>query len=171
LGHDAVAVLDGGYPAWIRKKLPVKSGEESRASRSFVPEVREGMKIELDQIETLVGSNEVLLLDARAPERYRGEVEPFDRIAGHIPGALNHFWETNLDQEGYFLPKETLRERYLSILKETPTTAVIGYCGSGVTSCHNLLAMEYCGLSGARLYPGSWSEWCADPTHPTTNSD
>jgi len=106
------------------------------------------------------------LIDARAAERFRGDVEPLDPVAGHIPGALNRPFKDNLDAEGRFLRPEALREAFLPLLGGRPASEVVHQCGSGVTACHNLLAMEAAGLSGAALYPGSWSEWCADPARP-----
>ena len=107
-----------------------------------------------------------LLIDARAPERFRGEVEPYDPVKGHIPGARNHPTADSLSADGRFLPAEVLRERLLALIGEAPIASVVSYCGSGVTASHNLLAMEVAGLGGARLYPGSWSEWCADSSRP-----
>lgn len=107
-----------------------------------------------------------LLIDARAPERYRGETEPIDPVAGHIPGAVNRFHQNNLTPDGTFKSPMTLREEFTALLGSTPPEQVVVYCGSGVTSCHHILAMEIAGLPGARLYVGSWSEWIRDPNHP-----
>jgi len=107
-----------------------------------------------------------LILDARAPERYRGEVEPIDRVAGHIPGARNHPFGLSLDPQGRFLPPEQLRTALSASLAGTAPARSIVYCGSGVTACHLLLALEHAGLRGAQLYPGSWSEWSSDPARP-----
>jgi thiosulfate/3-mercaptopyruvate sulfurtransferase len=166
LGHDSVAVLDGGFPAWQLAGLPTTSGKETNTPAHFKPRVRPEMLVHLDQITPVIGSKEVLILDGRAPERYRGEEEPIDPIAGHIPGAKNRFWEMNLDENGYFLPPEVLRKVFEETLGDVSPQSVIGYCGSGVTSCHNLLAMAHAGLPGVRLYLGSWSEWCSDPARP-----
>jgi thiosulfate/3-mercaptopyruvate sulfurtransferase len=106
------------------------------------------------------------VLDVRAPERYRGEVEPIDRVAGHVPGALNHPFGTSLDRQGRFLPPEALRDAFAASLGGIPPQRAIVYCGSGVTACHALLALEHAGLAGARLYAGSWSEWSSDPARP-----
>jgi thiosulfate/3-mercaptopyruvate sulfurtransferase len=164
LGHDAVAVVDGGFTAWRAEKRPVASGRETRPRRAFVPRVREEMRIDIHALEGATA--DVLLVDARAPERFRGETEPLDPVAGHIPGARNHPTSSSLGPDGRFLPVDVLRETFETILGETPPSAVVSYCGSGVTACHNLLAMEIAGIRGVRLYPGSWSEWCADVRRP-----
>lgn len=167
LGHEAVAVLDGGFAAWqaigggtpegaVSPPTPVAYGP--RPSR--VP-VRDA-----DAVLRHLGSPTQRILDARAPERYRGDVEPLDPVAGHIPGALNRFFQHNLGPEGRFRPAEALRADFLALMPGIPPQAVVHQCGSGVTACHNLLAMEAAGLAGSALYPGSWSEWCADPARP-----
>jgi thiosulfate/3-mercaptopyruvate sulfurtransferase len=129
----------------------------------FKPQKKNDMLVDLHQMISMVGSPDVLIMDARAPERYRGEEEPIDPVAGHIPGAINRFWESNLDEDGCFLPAKILKAKFGETLGTASPQSVIAYCGSGVTSCHNLLAMAHAGLHGARLYLGSWSEWCADP--------
>ena len=162
----SVAVLNGGFPSWERAGFPTTSGVETRPPRSFKHQIHEDMLVHLDQLQTMLGSPDILLLDARAPERYRGEEEPIDPIAGHIPDARNRFWGLNLDEDDRFLPPATLRTEFERILGTASPQSVIGYCGSGVTSCHNLLAMTHAGLHGARLYLGSWSEWSADQARP-----
>jgi thiosulfate/3-mercaptopyruvate sulfurtransferase len=117
-------------------------------------------------ISTSLASGALSIVDARTPERFRGEVEPLDPIAGHIPGARNRPYAQNVNPDGTFKPAAVLREEYASLLGSTPLGRVVHQCGSGVTACHNLLAMEIAGLPGTRLYPGSWSEWCADPSRP-----
>ncbi len=162
LGHDAVAVLDGSF-----RELgddAIKSGAEARRARTFTPRARPDMRIEGGALQT--ERERLLLLDARAPERFRGETEPLDPVAGHIPGALNHPFSKNLDGNGRFLPPDELRGQLDSVLKGRDPNEVVCYCGSGVTACHNLLALEAAGIYGAKLYPGSWSEWCADPSRP-----
>lgn len=166
MGHKSVAVLNGGFPSWERAGFPTASGVEKRPPRSFKHRIQEDMLVHLDQIQTMLGSPEVLLLDARAPERYRGQEEPIDPIAGHIPSAMNRFWQLNLDDHDRFLPAAIIRTEFERILGTASPQSVINYCGSGVTSCLNLLAMTYAGLHGARLYLGSWSEWCADQARP-----
>jgi thiosulfate/3-mercaptopyruvate sulfurtransferase len=166
MGHECVAVLDGGFPSWERAGFPTRSGNENRSSMSFKPKIQDHMLVELDQLIPMVGSTDVYIMDARAPERYRGEQEPIDPVAGHIPGAVNRFWELNLAEDGRFLPATILKAEFENLLGSYPPQSVVAYCGSGVTSCHNLMAMTHAGLHGARLYLGSWSEWCADPARP-----
>jgi thiosulfate/3-mercaptopyruvate sulfurtransferase len=164
LGHDSAAVLDGGLQSWKAAGLPLASGRESRDRRSFTARPRGSMRIDADALERERESR--LLIDARAPERFHGEVEPFDPVKGRIAGARNHPTAASLAADGRFLPAEELRARFHTILEGWPVDSVVSYCGSGVTACHNLLAMEIAGLKGARLYPGSWSEWCADDRRP-----
>ncbi|MEO5814341.1 MAG: sulfurtransferase [Gemmatimonadaceae bacterium] len=159
MGHDAVAVLDGGFANW---KGEVTSGEEHRSPREFVGAPRDDMLVAADAVASAVWR----LVDARAPERYRGEVEPLDKMAGHIPGAANHFYKLNLDSAGLFLPPGELRAHLGAVIGDASPEQVVSYCGSGVTGCHNLLALEHAGLHGARLYAGSWSEWSSDPSRP-----
>lgn len=161
LGHDAVAVLDGGLPAFQEE---LHGGREQRAPRKFTPRVRSSMRIDLESLAQQ--HNETLLIDARAGERFRGEQEPLDPVAGHIPGAHNLPCSSNLSADGRFVPAGELRARFAAVAGSRDTSEIVSYCGSGVTACHNLLAMEVAGLRGARLYPGSWSEWCADESRP-----
>lgn len=172
MGHAQVAVLDGGFAAWQQQGGPARAGEEHVVQRIFegTPEV--AMVASLEEVGAMVAEGRGRhLLDARAPERFRGDVEPLDAVAGHIPGAINHFFQTNVDASGRFLPADTLRAQLLNRLGDTPLERVVAYCGSGVTACHNLLAMTHAGLSGARLYPGSWSEWSADEARPIATGD
>jgi thiosulfate/3-mercaptopyruvate sulfurtransferase len=165
-GHDAVAVLDGGWAKWLREGRPTRSGMETRTPTTFVAASRPGMRVAVDELVSLVSDPATLLVDARAPERYEGRTEPIDRVPGHIPGAVNHHYKSNALDDSTFLSPDVLRDRFTDLLDgRDPSQAVI-YCGSGVTACHNLLAMAHAGLPGARLYPGSWSEWSADPTRP-----
>lgn len=166
LGHDAVAVLDGGWGKWLREARPTSSGSEQRPAGAFHPQPREGMRVSALDVERLVGDASVLLVDARSPERFEGRSEPLDRQPGHIPGAANHFFKANLAESGTMRTSNELRQRFDSLLRGRKPDQVVMYCGSGVTACQNLLAMEHAGLSGARLYPGSWSEWSADPSRP-----
>jgi thiosulfate/3-mercaptopyruvate sulfurtransferase len=121
----------------------------------------------VDDVERLLGDRTIVLVDARAPERFEGTNETLDPAAGHIPGAVNHFYQSNLGAGGTMLRPEQLRERLRTVIGDRRPDQVVMYCGSGVTACHNLLAMEHAGLPGARLYPGSWSEWSSDPARPT----
>lgn len=171
LGHTRVAVLDGGLQSWIASGFHTESGEIKRATRQFTPKVRPELIVDWQQVEVLRQSSDWLIVDARAPERYRGEVEPIDPIAGHIPGAINVPHPQNLTPSGAFRSAEALRRRYRKWLGKIPPDKVIVYCGSGVTSIHNLLAMLYAGLGEGKLYPGSWSEWIADGTRPIATGE
>ena len=170
LGHDAVAVLDGGFAKWRAEGRPVVGGDTHRDARTFTAAPRDHMRVEVATVAQRAGSREWRLVDARAPERFRGEVEPLDRVPGHIPGAVNHFFQTNVDN-GVFKTPEQLRESFAKTLAGTPPNRVVCYCGSGVTACHNLLALEHAGLTGAQLYVGSWSEWSSDPARPVATGD
>lgn len=165
MGHDEVAVLDGGYARWTTEGRPTRGGTEVRRATTFVAKPRGNMLVSADQVKELADKG-FRLIDARAPERYRGDVEPLDRVAGHIPGALNHFFQSNLDAQGSFRSANDLATSLTATLGGAPPDHVICYCGSGVTACHDLLAMEHAGLRGAKLYAGSWSEWSADPDRP-----
>ncbi len=166
LGHDAVAVLDGGFAKWRAEQLPVRSGVEIPTPRAFGGAPRAGWMVNVDEVAQVVASGDALLLDARSPERYRGESETVDRKAGHIPGAANHFYKWNLTDDGTFRTPAEIRERLRASAGHAPPERIICYCGSGVTACHNLLALEHAGLGGSRLYVGSWSEWSSDPSRP-----
>ena len=166
LGHDAAAVLDGGLAKWMAEGRPTGSGAERREPRAFSGSPRAGMAIDLDAVASRIGSSDMRLVDARAPERYRGETEPIDKTPGHIPGAANHFFQWNLDEHGLFQSPEHLRARFKESFGDVPSGQIVCYCGSGVTACHNLLALEHAGLKGAKLYAGSWSEWSSDPRRP-----
>jgi thiosulfate/3-mercaptopyruvate sulfurtransferase len=165
LGHDAVAVLDGGFAAWQRGGLPLATDVPAPRRARFAIR-RVGPTIDTAQVAAALPTGALTLIDARGAERYRGEVEPLDPVAGHIPGARSRPFTTNLDADGTFRPAAALREEFAALVAGRPLDHVVHQCGSGVTACHNLLAMEIAGLSGTRLYPGSWSEWCADPARP-----
>jgi thiosulfate/3-mercaptopyruvate sulfurtransferase len=166
LGHDAVAVLDGGWQAWRDAGLPAAAGPERRAPRRFVARMREELAVEAATVQRVGHLPDWRLLDARAADRYRGENETIDPVAGHIPGALSAAYAGNLAADGTFLPPAELRRRYSDLLGDVPAERVVAYCGSGVTAAHDVLAMAHAGLGDARLYPGSWSEWITDPTRP-----
>lgn len=170
LGHDAVAVLDGGWPRWLREDGPTRSGEEMHPSRAFIPRPRPELVACADTVETIRADDAWRLLDARAADRYRGEVEPIDPVAGHIPGARSAPFAGNLDEAGCFLPPAQLRARFARLTGDAPPERVVHYCGSGVTAAHNALAMAHAGLGDTRLYPGSWSEWITDPERPVAKA-
>jgi thiosulfate/3-mercaptopyruvate sulfurtransferase len=166
LGHDAAAVLDGGFARWSSEFRPTRAGVEQHPRREFRAAPRSELVVTGGEVAALLGRSDWRLVDARAPERYRGEVEPIDKVPGHIPGAANHFFQWNLNEGGTFRSPEELRDRIGRTLANTSVNHVVCYCGSGVTACHNLLAMEHAGMTGAKLYPGSWSEWSANPARP-----
>ena len=172
LGHDAVAVLDGGWQAWLAAGLPVSTVPASaRASQVLVARPHTDWVVGVDSVANGLADGSQLVLDARAPERFRGEVEPIDPVAGHIPGACNRFHRKNLAADGGFKDPATLRAEFLEVLNGRSADKLICQCGSGVTACHNLLALAVAGLEGARLYPGSWSEWCSDPARPVATGE
>lgn len=167
LGHARTAVLDGGLAAWQRAGFPVTTDvPAARARGTFVASASLMPTADSAALLSNLTSPTLTVIDARAPERYRGETEPMDPVAGHIPGALNRPFAQNLRPDGTFKPAQVLRQEFETLLAGRAPAAVVNQCGSGVTACHNLIAMEYAGLSGAALYPGSWSEWCADPARP-----
>ena len=166
LGHDAVAVLDGGLAKWVAESRAVVGGLETRSTRSFVGHARASLTVAAEQVQEAIGAREWLLLDARAPERYRGEIEPVDKVAGRIPTSRNFFHQRTVRDDGTFRSIEELRQGLGAAIEGMPPDRVICYCGSGVTACQNLLAMEHVGLHGAKLYPGSWSEWSSDAARP-----
>jgi thiosulfate/3-mercaptopyruvate sulfurtransferase len=166
LGHDAAAVLDGGWDAWVKAGLPVTSEAPPARFARFSPRIRDDVSISAGQIAARLGQRPPLLVDARSPDRYRGGNEALDPVAGHIPGAVNRFFKLNLEADGRFKRSAVLRREFSSALGDIPPSQVVHYCGSGVTACHNLLAMEIAGLAGSRLYPGSWSEWVSDRSRP-----
>jgi thiosulfate/3-mercaptopyruvate sulfurtransferase len=171
LGHAQVAVLNGGLAAWERAGLPLSSAIEPRAPRRFRASADPRRVVSDSEVAQLVSSGalqsgEQLLIDARSADRFAGENETIDPVAGHIPGARNHPFAANLDAQGRFLDPGQLRQGWEKTLRGACAQRLISMCGSGVTACHNLLALEAAGLPGARLYAGSWSEWITDPTHP-----
>jgi thiosulfate/3-mercaptopyruvate sulfurtransferase len=184
LGHARVAVLDGGLAAWQQEGLPLDTAPadaraqtlSGRPPRRFDPRPDAQMTVSTPELEGLVASGQlaradVVLVDARSADRFAGHNETIDPVAGHIPGARNHPFTDNLDAAGRFLDRGTLRERFARTLAGVPPDAAICMCGSGVTACHDLLAMEVAGLQGARLYAGSWSEWIRDPKRPIATGD
>jgi thiosulfate/3-mercaptopyruvate sulfurtransferase len=166
MGHDAVALLDGGFARWVREGDPTRAGLESSAPSVFEGAPREGWRLDAAAVMRGLDTPGQVLVDARAEPRFRGDHEPLDAKPGHIPGARNFFFQRNLTEDKVFRSADDLRADWLALLGGTPPQQVVMYCGSGVTACHNLLAMEYAGLHGARIYPGSWSEWSSDPQRP-----
>ena len=171
IGHDAVAVLDGGLPAWQRAGLPVDAhspalcnADKTRLALAIGPS--RVAAAEASEVEANLASRERLVVDARSPERYRGDVEPLDAVGGHIPHAVNRHYKNNFDAGGRFKPASQLRAEFDALFDGRAAGSIVHQCGSGVTACHNLLAMEIAGLPGAALYAGSWSEWCSDPKRP-----
>jgi thiosulfate/3-mercaptopyruvate sulfurtransferase len=165
MGHEAVAVLDGGVAAWAAAGGTLVADIAEQAEAPPYPE-RPVLATTLDADGLAAQLGRIRLIDARAGERFRGDVEPLDAAAGHIPGALNRFFKDNLGPDGHFKRADSLRAEFDALLGLHGAQAVVHSCGSGVTACHNLLAMEHAGLTGGVLYPGSWSEWSADPARP-----
>jgi len=166
LGHTRVAVLDGGWPKWIEATALASTETAQRPPGSITGRSASMPLVTTDDVLRNLDSRERLVLDARTPERYRGEQEPIDPVAGHIPGARNRLFKDNLAPDGRFKPPHELRQAFMDVLSTARPEQIVHQCGSGVSACSNLLAMEIAGLTGSRLYPGSWSEWVADPSRP-----
>jgi len=164
LGHGAVAVLDGGLAAWSTAGLPLVTAVTERPRGNLAEKATLVRKVSVGDLVENLDAKRLQVVDARANDRFRGENETIDPVGGHIPGARNRFFKDNLQADGRFKDAATLKQELAPIIG-TPASAVM-QCGSGVTACHNLLALEIAGLPGAALYPGSWSEWCADSTRP-----
>ena len=162
LGHDKVAVLDGGIQHWQKQGFPLTTTLPRIKPATFRPYLNTALWLDASQVQNSLAKKAICLIDARTPERYRGEQEPIDPVAGHIPHALNRPFQLNLDNTGLFLSADSLRKHFKQLIGTTPSEQVVHYCGSGVTACHNLLAMEQAGLTGSKLYPGAWSEWIRD---------
>ncbi|MDP9082900.1 MAG: sulfurtransferase [Pseudomonadota bacterium] len=173
LGHASVAVLDGGFKAWSAAGGAVESGDLPPGRNQFLPRAAasgQALIVSTAAVIEALRDPQTTLADARAAERFDGTVEPIDPVAGHVPGAVNHPFTQNLDASGRFLPAAQLRERWQERLAGRSPRNLIAMCGSGVTACHNLLSLEVAGLSGAKLYAGSWSEWIRDPRRPIAKS-
>lgn len=166
LGHCRGAILDGGLPRWEALGGAITTEGPRRAPRTFVPRIDYTAWVSTDAVAEGIARGRLQVVDARAAERFRGEAEPIDPVAGHVPHAINLPLAGNLSDDGRFLSPERLRDRFLAALGDTPPERVAHSCGSGVNACHNLLAMELAGLAGSRLYAGSWSEWIRDPARP-----
>lgn len=162
LGHNKVAVLDGGIQHWQKQGYALTTTLPTQKPTTFRPYLNTALWLNASQVQNKLARKSICLIDARTPERYRGEQEPIDPVAGHIPGALNRPFQLNFDNTGLFLPAESLNNQFKKIIGTTAPEQVVHYCGSGVTACHNLLAMEIAGLTGSKLYAGSWSEWIRD---------
>lgn len=165
LGHEQVAVLDGGLQAWNASKGALTQQVPVARPANFVAKVCDRC-VDADYVQAFLATSRMHLVDARSPDRYRGENETIDPVAGHIPGAVNRFFGDNLQADGRFKPASQLRMEWLAVLAGAMPEQVVHQCGSGVSACHNMLAMEIAGLPGSRLYGGSWSEWCANRERP-----
>jgi thiosulfate/3-mercaptopyruvate sulfurtransferase len=165
-GHTNVSILDGGFIQWHKQGYAIESGDNQNAPLSFTGSPNMEMIVTTSQMEKIHTDPEWLVIDARTPERYRGEQEPIDPVAGHIPGAVCRFHGENVGVDGLFHSPETLKSAFTELTKGHDPRKVAIYCGSGVTSCHHLVAMAYAGLPQPKLYVGSWSEWIRDPHHP-----
>ena len=162
LGHPKVAVLNGGIQNWLKQGYPLTTTLPTLQPTPFRPYLNPTYWLTATQVQNKLAKKSICLIDARTPERYRGEQEPIDPVAGHISGALNRPFQLNLDNTGLFLSAQSLNSQFIKLIGTTAPEQVVHYCGSGVTACHNLLAMEIAGLTGSKLYAGSWSEWIRD---------
>ncbi|GAB5560699.1 MAG: sulfurtransferase [Synoicihabitans sp.] len=171
IGLKGGAVLDGGWPKWVSENLPISTEIPVVSPGEVVAQVDDTLLVGVSELAPKVATSDVCIVDARAPERYRGDVEPLDPVAGHIPGAQNVFFKSNLNSDLTLKSPAELKANFASAgLSESPTE-VVHQCGSGITACVNLLAMERAGLMGSRLYAGSWSEWVADPHRPVSRGE
>lgn len=162
MGHDRVRVLDGGWAQWLAQGGDTSTSDPTRQASTFEGHAHDELLVRIDEVQAHLGERDRMqLIDARAPDRFAGQNETLDPVGGHIPGALNRFFQLNLGPNGCFKGAPELRQDFIALLKSQPLHTVVHQCGSGVTACHNLLAMEHAGLSGSRLYAGSWSEWCS----------
>lgn len=168
IGHCPVAVLNGGWQQWLKNGYPVSKGKEMRGRRTFTPHPRNDYLRDANDIVKILNNPDFRLLDSRSTERYRGENETIDPVAGHIPGALSVPFTDNLDMNGLFRSQKELKDRFQGLLGNTPADHTVFYCGSGVTAAHNVLAFAHAGLGHASLYAGSWSEWITNPDHPVS---
>jgi thiosulfate/3-mercaptopyruvate sulfurtransferase len=166
VGHSLAAVLDGGWESWVKAGKPVTADKPVIQPTTYTLRPRPEMAVDASNISENLSDGRFQVVDARSADRFRGENETLDPVAGHIPGALNRFFRLNLNEHGGFREPAVLRQTFRDLLGEREPARVIHQCGSGVTACHNLLAMEHAGLTGSRLYPGSWSEWVSDRSRP-----
>jgi thiosulfate/3-mercaptopyruvate sulfurtransferase len=166
LGHDSVAVLNGGWQHWKANNMPIEQDLVKRTPQTFIPIVRPNLIVNAEQVIEMINDTDSAVFDSRIPERYRGEYEPIDPIAGHIPGAKLAPHPQVLDADGLFLPQKSLYEYYRNLLGEIPAEKTAFYCGSGVTAIQNIIALQHARLGEAKLYAGSWSEWITNPDLP-----
>jgi len=171
LGHDNVALLDGGLPKWMKQKQPVSTELPVIIPAKFIPHLRNELVASAADVNKARQERCCLVIDARPEQRFSGEREPLDKVAGHIPGSINWVFEENLDFDGTYLPADELKQAYAKLLHGVKPAHVVNTCGSGVTACHNILAMEIAGLPGSKLYAGSWSEWITDPSRPVATGE
>ncbi len=171
LGHQRVALLDGGWPKWIAETNLSSTEQPSKSRGDFTAEASLMPLALVDDVVRSLEKNDRMLLDARTPERYRGEEEPIDPVAGHIPGARNRPWQQNLNPDQTFKSAHDLRSEFESMLGTLTPAQTTHQCGSGVTACHSVFAMELAGLRGSALYGGSWSEWIADRSRPIATGE
>lgn len=169
LGHAQVAVLNGGFAAWVREGRPVATELPTFAPATYLPRVKESERVDTAAVLQNLERGAFQVLDARGANRFAGRDETMDPVAGHIPGAINRPFTENVTADGTFKPPAELRREFDALLDGRPSAQIVHQCGSGVTATHNLLAMEIAGLDGSRLYPGSWSEWCSDPSRPVAS--
>lgn len=169
MGHDNVAVLDGDFRQWKNQGMQITTVLPSKKEKTFRPYFNQSSHLNAIEVTNSLAANKIKLIDARTNERYRGILEPIDPVAGHIPHAINRAFQLNLNNNGLFLSPEELYQQFSHLLGSTVPEQVVHMCGSGVTACHNLLAMEYAGLSGSKLYPGSWSEWITNRNRAISN--
>lgn len=168
LGHTNAAVLDGGFSIWKKQGLPTTAEPPRVTPTVFAGKPDSGMLTSADELQHQLNQGAVCLVDVRDPERFDGKQEPIDNVAGHIPGAINIPWKHTIDDNSLFLPKGQLFDQYKSLLNTRSADELTFMCGSGVTACHSLVVLAYLGVSGAKLYAGSWSEWIRDPARPVT---
>lgn len=167
VGHDAVAVLDGGLQAWLAAGGALEAGERmARVPGDFRAAPSAKAIVDAAEVSANLQTSDFLVVDARTPDRFAGDPNPLDPVAGRIPGAVNRFFKDNLAADGRFKAPDVLAAEWRGVLGERPAAEAVMQCGSGVTACHNLLALAVAGMEGARLYPGSWSEWITDPARP-----
>ncbi|MEA5445544.1 sulfurtransferase [Gammaproteobacteria bacterium AB-CW1] len=170
-GHGQAALLDGGLSAWREHIDRLETGQSETDPSDYTGTPNQMPVVNADELQQGLEQDRLRLIDARGPVRFRGEEEPIDAVAGHIPGAVNLPFADNLDEQGRWKPVETLRERFVAALPPHEAGQAVHMCGSGVSACHNLFAMEYAGLKGSALYVGSWSEWIRDPSRPVARGE